>query len=71
MGRTQQVCGMHNTENGPSRESDGLIVAVKRGNLRGAKVPDYKYALNENNGDWLSHDWYRMQSPMFKDETGK
>ncbi len=54
VGRTQHIYGMHNIDNGSFRESEGLIVALKRGNSRGVKGPYHKYALNKNNGDRLS-----------------
>ena len=71
MGRTQQKCGMHNTLDGSGRESERSIVAMKRGNSRGAKGPYRKCVLNNNNGDRLSYDHYGMQSPMFENETGE
>lgn len=70
MGRTQQECGMHNTFIGSGRDSERSIVAMKRSNLRGAKGPYRKHALNNNNGDRLSYDYYGMQSPRFEDKTG-
>lgn len=48
MGRTQRSRGMHNTGDGPSRESDRSIVARKHGNACGAKGPGHEYALNKN-----------------------
>lgn len=51
MGRTQHAYGMHNISDGPSRESDRLVVASMHGNSCGVKEPDHKHALNENNGD--------------------
>ena len=50
MGRTQLAQGMHNLGEGLSRESEGLIVALKHGNACGAKGPYHDNALNKNNG---------------------
>ena len=44
-GRRQRVRGIHNPERGYSRESDRPIVAMKRGNARGAKGPSFSHVF--------------------------
>ena len=48
LGRRQPMMGMHNHRGCWRRESDGLVVARKRGNARGAKKPCCMHAfINE------------------------
>jgi len=42
-GRRQRDRGIHNPGRGCSRESDWPIVALKRGNARGAKGPNFSH----------------------------
>ena len=44
-GRWKRARGIHNPECGCSRESDRPIVAMKRGNARGAKGPSFSHVF--------------------------
>jgi hypothetical protein len=44
-GRRQRDRGIHNPGRGSSRESDRPIVALKRGNARGAKGPSFSHVF--------------------------
>ena len=48
-GRGQRSMGNHNHAIGRTEESEGFVVAMKRGNARGAKGPYCKYVAIEDN----------------------
>jgi RNA-directed DNA polymerase len=67
--------GINNQGTGPGRESEGLIVAKKRGNACGAKGPHWKQCCCKRKGEPLGRDsateqWLHIEALKKKQASG-